>query len=738
VLGAGLNPALYVVVPFGHRDGAAPTLFKGDQCELRLYEELDRWSDVKTVDRFLVSSEHQQRGEGLPDLREAMRIARAVGSGRLIWGELWQDGDSVAVRGALYDVRGRGKLLRAHTIRLDPQLTNIDIKFRELTDSLLLGRVQPHAAQAARSAGSVTAWLAYARGDAALQRWDLRAAADAFTDALDVNANFPQANLWLAQTRAWMGTPSSDWIAYATRAVAAADGLSETDREVARGLVALAQGRYPDACDAYRRLVTIDPHDFVGWFGLGECQASDKLVIRDARSPSGWAFRSSQQAAIVAYRRALELVPAVHRAFAGSAYTRLEGLFYTQAFRYRSGYALTPDTLQFAAHPGVAADTLTFVPHPKAAWLADAPGTASTTLVAALERNRVVLRSITATWVHEFPASGDALETHARVLETVGELAEAGDPERSALDAVRAARRTATDTLQQLRLGVAEVRLLLKLERFVQVRALGDSLLQRWPAPQPDVARQLTGVALIAGHVNRAAALLALDVTTPFVTPEGDRVSVPASVAAPARALLVYASAGAPAESLSVLERRVTSLVGSWIEPQRQAAARRATLHDPAMLAFPQLGVREAHLGSVGGNYLLTLQLSLQRDPAGVRRALARIDSSRGEIRAGDVASDIVYQEAWLLVAVGDTTAAVRRLDRSLTALPSLGTALLDQAPQAAGLVRAMALRAELAAAAGDATTATRWARAVTALWRDADPELGAVVARMGAISRNR
>ncbi|MEX2155918.1 MAG: protein kinase [Gemmatimonadales bacterium] len=735
VLGAGLNPALYVVVPFGHRDGAAPTLFKGDQCELRLYEELDRWSDVKTVDRFLVSSERHQRGERLPDLREAMRIARAVGSGMLIWGELWQDGDSVGVRGALYDVRGRGRLLRAHTIRLGPDLQDIDLKFRELTDSLLLGRVQPHAAQAARGAGSVTAWLAYARGDEALQRWSMDEAAHAFTEALALNPGFPQANLWLAQIHAWTGRTPSDWVAYATRALAAADSLSETDREVARGLVALGQGRYLDACDAYRRLIAIDPNDFVGWFGLGECQARDRLVIRSATSPSGWRFRSSQHAAIDAYSRALELVPAVHRAFAGSAYTRLEALFYTQPFRYRNGYALLPDTMQFAAHPGLVADTLTFVPHPRAAWLADAPGTGSPTLASALARNRTTLRAITAKWVQEFPASADALETHARVLETVGELAEAGNPERSALDAVRAARQVVADSRQRLRLRVDEVRLLIKLERFAQARALGDSLLAAWPAPDPDEARELAGVAVIAGRVNRAAALLAMDVASPFTTPEGDHIVLPASVAAPARHLLVYAAVGVPAESISVVERRITSLVSSWIEPQRQAAALQAALHEPAMLAFPQLGAREAHSRPAGGNYLLGLQRLLARDPAAVRKELAAIDSSRGVLRAGDVASDIVYQEAWLLVAVGDTAAAVQRLDRSLAALPGMGTALLDQVPQAAGLVRAMALRAELAAAGGDASTAAHWARAVTVLWRDADPELGAVVARMTAIA---
>ena len=738
VLGAGLNPSLYVVVPFGHREGAAPTLFKGDQCELRLYEELDRWSDVKTVDRFLVSSERQRRGHGLPDLREAMGIARSVGSGMLIWGELWQDGDSVGVRGALYDVRGRGRLLRAHTIRLDPALTNIDLKFRELTDSLLLGQVQPHAAQAARSAGFVTAWLAYARGDQALQRWDLREAADAFTDALAVNASFPQANLWFAQTRAWMGAPSSDWVAYATRALAAGESLSETDREVARGLVALAQNSFPEACDAYSRVVASDSNDFVGWFGLGECQARDRLVVRSAASPSGWAFRSSQQAAIAAYRRALELVPAVHRAFGGVAYGRLAVLFYAEGHVSRGGFALSPDTVRFAARPALVADTLAFVPHELVAFLAAAPGTVPPSWPDALAHNRAALRAITLTWMRAFPQDPDALETHARALEALGELAGAA-PDRSALEAFRSARRLGGDSVSQLARTVSEVRVLVKLERFAEARALGDSLLGAWSDPDPAVARRLAGVAALNGRINRAAVLLAEASDEPFTTPSGERVTLPEAVAAPARALIAYAAAGAPAESLSALERRVTTLLGTWVAPVQQPTMRRAALQLAATLSFPQMGLREAHHGSPGGNYLLAVQSALARgDVAAVRDGIAAVDRARRGVRAGDVAIQYVYHEAWLLAAVGDTADAISRLDRSLDAIGSLGSALVDEVPQAAGLVRAMALRADLAAAAGDRSGAARWARGVLALWHNADPDLRAVISRMEALSSAR
>jgi serine/threonine protein kinase/tetratricopeptide (TPR) repeat protein len=739
VLGAGLNPALYVVVPFGHRDGAAPTLFKGDQCELRLYEELDRWSDVKTVDRFLVSSERHRHGARLPDLNEAMKIARAVGSGMLIWGELWQDGDSIGVRGALYDVRARGRLVRAHTIRLGPDLREIDLKFRELTDSLLLGRVQAHAVRAAQSAGSVNAWLAYARGDEALQRWAVEEAADGFAAALAVNPAFPQANLWLAQTRTWMGRPAAEWVAHATRALAAADSLSATDREAARGLVALGQSRYPDACESYRRLVAVDPNDFVGWYGLGECQARDRLVIRSAASPSGWAFRSSQHSAIIAYRRALELVPSVHRAFGGATYGRLAGLFYVEGHHSRGGYALAPDTIRFAARPALEGDTLAFVPHDLAAFLAAAPGAVPPSWPDALAYNRAMLREVTLTWIRAFPHGADALETHARALETLGELAGAA-PDRSALEAIRAARRMGGDSLSQLTRAAAEVRILVKLERFAEARVLGDSLLDAWPGPDRAMASRLAGLAALNGRTNRAAALLAAAANgPPFTTPEGEPVPLPEPLAAPARALVAYAAAGAPAESLSAIERRVTALVGSWVEPARQRTVRRAALHGAAALSFPQMGIRDAHRGPAGGNYLLSLQSALARgDVAAVRSGIAAVERARGGVRAGDVTIQHVYHEAWLLAAVDDTAGAISRLDRSLGALASLGSALVDEVPQAAGFVRAMALRADLAAAIGDRSGAARWARGVLALWRGADPDLGAVVSRMETLSRAR
>jgi hypothetical protein len=98
------------------------------------------------------------------------------------------------------------------------------------------------------------------------------------------------------------------------------------------------------------------------------------------------------------------------------------------------------------------------------------------------------------------------------------------------------------------------------------------------------------------------------------------------------------------------------------------------------------------------------------------------------------VAIDATYQEAYLELGLGDTLAAIRRLDGALTALPTLGTDLVTEVPQAAGLVRSMALRAELAAARGDRDRTQWWAQAALALWSGGDAAVAPVLRRLRAL----
>jgi tetratricopeptide (TPR) repeat protein/tRNA A-37 threonylcarbamoyl transferase component Bud32 len=730
-----LDPSLYMVLPFRHRAQSAPMLLNGDQCESLLHDALGRWRGVQLVDPLWVSDARSRRGGGA-SIEDGLAIARERRAGRVVLGEVWQFKDTIYVRGLLYDPAGSARIIREYAIRLGPDLSGAQARFQELADSLLIGGGLA-AGPPPRPGGrlSLPAWYAFQHGYAALQRWDLDTAKARLQRALSIDPTYGAAQLWLAQVSAWAGDAPGTWKRYAAGALASSDSLAPRDRAIGEGLLALAENRYPQACESFRSVIARDSLDFAAWFGLGDCQGKDPLVVRDTTS-SAWQFRGSYHAAVNAYRRALEIVPSVHLAFRGQAFHRLPELLYTETNHIRQGYALTPDTVRFGAFPSMSRDTLEFVPRPLTEVVAAEPGAIPATVSGAVAHNRELLREIATTWVRAFPNRGDAHETLALVLETLGELTAGRSKDFSAIGEIQRARATATAPAQALRLANIQTRFLVKSEQMAAARALADSVLRANPKPTLDDARQLRGLAALTGHVHLAAQLqrrAAPDFT--FLTPAWEEITVPLQLTDAALGLYAYSAFGTPADSLVALEQRVERLIPSYVEPGRRGRARQAMLDIPAVLAFPERGLRPMHRAKAGGNYRLEMQWELARgDTAAFRSHHRKIREVQRNIRPGDVSFDGTYHEAWLLLAAGDTAEATHLLDLSLEALPTLGTDLIDQLPEVTTLVRGMALRAELAGRAGDSTTAKRWANDVVLLWSGADAELHPVVQKMSEL----
>ena len=731
-----LDESLYMVIPFRHRAGSAPLLLTGDQCESLLHDALARWRGVQMVDPLWVADARLRRG-GSNSLNAGMAIARERRAGRVVLGEVWQFKDTIYVRGLLYDPSGSSRLIREHAIRIAPDLSNAQVRFQELADSLLVGgSTATGAPPSAAGRLSLPAWRAFQDAYAAMQRWDLDSAKAKLQQALAIDPGYAAAELSLAEVMAWSGEDAKSWKQYATAALESRDGLGPRDRSIAEGLLAISEQRYPEGCEEFRELITRDSLDFAAWFGLGLCQGNDPLVVRDPASPSGWKFRGSYQGAVSAYRRALEIVPSSYRAFRGEAFSRLPDLLYAESDHIRKGFALQPDTVRFGAFPSMEHDTLEFVPRPITEVVAAEPGAMPVTLKAAVAHNRELLREITTTWVKAFPDWADPHETLASVLETLGELTVGRAKDYSALGEIRRARALASDRLTALRLANSETRLLLKSEQMAAVRALADSVLRANPDPTMDEARQLRGLAALIGHVHLAAQLqerAAPDYT--FLTPDWEEVNVPLELTRAALGLFAYSAFGTPVDSITGLEQRVERLIPSYVEPARRERARQAMLDVPAVFAFPERGLSPMHRLKAGGNYRMVMQWKLAHgDTAGVREDFRKLREVQRAIRPGDVAFDGTYHEAWLLLAIGDTAEATHLLDLSLQALPALGNGLTDQLPEAATLVRGMALRATLAAQAGDTVMARRWAQDVLLLWSAADPELQPTVRKLRAL----
>jgi hypothetical protein len=355
---------------------------------------------------------------------------------------------------------------------------------------------------------------------------------------------------------------------------------------------------------------------------------------------------------------------------------------------------------------------------------------------AAVSRNREWLREITVTWVKAFPGRPDPHETLALVLETLGELTLGRSQDYSAIGEIRRARTLAPNRSAALRHANAEARFLLKSEQVAAVRALADSVLRAHPDPTMEDARQLRGLAALTGRVHLAARLqrkAAPDYT--FLTPDWEEINVPLPLTDAALGLFAYAAFGAPLDSLEALEQRVERLIPSYVESGKRDPARQAMLDVPAGLAFPERGRRPMHRPKAGGHYVLEMQWDIARgDTASFWKRYRALRDVQRNVRPGDVSFDATYHTARLLLQAGDTAEATRLLDLSLEALLSLGTSITDQLPEAATLVRGMALRAELADRTKDLGTATRWAQEVLILWSGADQELQPAVAKMRSI----
>jgi tRNA A-37 threonylcarbamoyl transferase component Bud32/tetratricopeptide (TPR) repeat protein len=739
---APLDRGLYVVLPFVHRANAAPQLLNGDNCQQLLYEAFGQWNGITLVDDMRAHDARARVGSTPLTLESALRTARSLHAGRLAWGEVWAGQANINVRGLVYDV-GTGKPIKQYTVALRSDLGDAERKFDELADTLLVpvtssGRATlPTSADGVRGTRSIPALTAYFQAHEALGAWKLDSAEALFRKAIDLDPDYPHANYWLAQVQAWRGdVDPAQWRSSAQRAVAQSARLSPRDSTLAIALLDMSDGRFSEACDRYDHLrATRDSLNFAVWYGLGDCHARDTVIVESAASPSGYKFRSGYESAIRAYTRALALVPTSHLAFAGVGFERLSGLFFTQSNSLRLG-AMDGDSAVFAAFASLAHDSLAFVPY-RFVDIASGRIARPTTSAAAIARNRRQLAQLAAGWTRELPHSALAFESLARAFELEGHIGVAGSSDSSALSSLDRARALATDAVERRRLGVMRTRLLLVSENFTAARALADSLLESETGNDPAEADVLKPLAALTGHVRRTLQLLTSEAPTiRFRAKDGQLIKPPLPVSEAGRAMLAYVSFGAPADSIVASMQTVERAIGSYVPAGNRRVVRDAVLSIPLTLVYPVFAKLSVQRDPAPGDYLLEIQrAALEHDSTLVRSQLRAVNSMRALDRPGELSVYLAYQEAWLLLQVGDTAAATSELDATLGALPALGPYILDYVQDAAFLVRAMMLRSDLAARTGDTRTARRWATAVSELWAGSDAPLQSEVARMRRLS---
>ncbi len=716
--GPAPDSSRYVIMPFEH-DSSVTALLSENQL---LHDALTRWSGIAVVDPFQVRDALVRRGGGTLSSRDARRVARELGAGRYVRGDVSRLGDSIRVHAGLYESGARGALLHEGAFRLGPGLAGAESLFTALADSLLFRGAGPgRRAETKTGTRSFPARLAYVRGHAAIERWDLVAADSAFAVAAVFDPQYTEALLWLAQVRSWTGVAPATWRSSAERAAAGRARLSVRDQILSDALLALGRGETERACGTWGRLAAQEPYDFAAWFGLGNCLGRDSAVLRDPRSPSRWRFRSSYDQATSAYVRAFELMPSIHKSLRRSSYGSLRRLLMTSGSALRIGQAVLPDTTSFVANPTWQGDTLAFVPYPRQLW--SRPRAAPEASNLAVRRQRERFNQIATAWVTAFPQSPDALEALAISLEMLGAP--------SALDTLRRARALATSPEDRARVAGAEVWMRVRLaipsdiEGLLVARALADSVVHRYPPASAPEPLMLASLAALTGRAQHAAAYG----RNPAVAAEW---RIPAPLALTAFPLLAFAALGGPTDSLRALEQRVDSAIRDALLPSSRQEARHTWLARPATLALPEYRFRTLPLLLGSGDYLLDAQWAFLRgDTAAVRQMFVDLRAARRNFLPSDLTIDALYPEAWLLGAVGEPEAAIGWLEPTFATLPATAPEVFADPARAGALVRAMVLLANLAEGVGDRASAQRWARAVVAMWSDADPFLQPLVGRM-------
>ena len=272
-----LDTARYAILPFAHREGGQRSTLDGADCAELLGEGFARWTEVRLADKTRVYDALARHGARVPfriPFDTAVAIARRLGAGRLVMGQLWSFGDTLRLTAGLYDAARGGAPLREVTTRVPPNGA-IGAAFNALADSLLGAELGATSGAGAEQTRSLRALRAYALGERAIREWDLPGAARAFRAAIAADSAFARAYLGLGQALLWSAdsTPDAarDRTVIARRTADLVARLGNADGALLLAQQAMFERRWPDACRQYRKMVEEDLTSFAGWYGLAEC-----------------------------------------------------------------------------------------------------------------------------------------------------------------------------------------------------------------------------------------------------------------------------------------------------------------------------------------------------------------------------------------------------------------------------------------------------------------------------------
>ena len=594
-------------------------------------------------------------------------------------------------------------------------------------------------------AGGLVAWSMGRRGsvanaEAAVRAWDFPTAEAELQRVVNANAADPAPQVALAQLSMLKGEPAIQWKSYVLYAADHRSQLSAADQMRVVALGALAAGRFGDACPKFEETAQLDRSrdagDYRSTLALADCLRQDPGVVAYKASPSGYRFRASYQRIDSIYESLLDRHSGNAAAYA-VLMPRLERTLSFDKRKLRSGVLSGSTPTNFYAAASLVADTMAYVPY------AYTPATGPwrtldppERVAAASARNGQRLRALAVQWILKARDDPDGHEALARILEMTGELS---GSDISAIQqigiarslAARAGHPTGPAYVRRLRLATSQVRLYIRLTQFNWASALADTVLG-WPREAPadsataddSVSLMLRNVAALRGQPSRVAEIAERAALHDVARlPTGEVVPLQPALGRDDIALSRYAEFGGPGDSVLTIAARLATNVNALVPAGQADVLRKAILKDPLRRAAPVIGPEHvAELGPDPDLYIGALAAAARGDRKLARTLLDSLTKFRSPNAPSEITMDVVYGEAWLRAALGDTVGATRQLENALRGLPAAPSSALRRPELTPFLVRVMALRAVLASNAKQPDIAKHWANAVFDLWGKGDP----------------
>jgi tRNA A-37 threonylcarbamoyl transferase component Bud32/tetratricopeptide (TPR) repeat protein len=723
--GRGVPADTTQVVVFPLEVGAATN---GTVPHELFHTALRRWQDLHVVPLAQTSDALARRGSGRLAPEEMRSITIRLGARRFVVVGPVRTPTGNALFAEYHDVEA-GSLHEAQ-LDLPSDSSRVAAMYAALADSMVLRGGSDGGVPGGTGPRHLFATQAFVRGANARQEWNLTRADSELALAVSLDPGFSRAYLWQAQQKSWAGIEAQGWIALVERALADTTALTPPERLMAHALASLGRGQYPEACSNYKTLIKSDSMSFVGWYGLGECNQKDHIVVSDARSASSWRFRGSFQEAVTSYARAFQLIPATYRGFQQNGYRRLQELLFMSGNRVNPGHSLGPPAQSFFGLPTLAGDTVLLVPWPQATLTSQR--VSITSPFAVVTHLRSVFDTVVTRWASAFPRSAATKEAVAISLDIQGEAA--------AVDTLEAAERLTTDPRERVRLAASRLSMQLKLgasgsgEVLARVLTSADSLLDaNGEEPAPEIAGLLAPVSAMTGRCVRTSKLLRQSQTTAATGP------VPRDIVADIAELEAYVSVGCRAADVW---RRLDAIGKSIAGPQPSAASKQTEymqLNGIVRAIVPPDSAWVTRLAPLGGRTIVAERYFVE----------GRLDSARARLRdaararqgafAGQVTAEAVVPEARVWLMLADTTSAIASLEAALNTARRAPPLLTDEARYNTGrmgfLIQAYALHAMLLAGR-DRARARQSAKIAVTMWRYADAELQPTVARLRDIMK--